>query len=426
MTIFDDALANLDKASQHVELDPEAVDRLRYPHRVIEISLPIRKDDGSLEVFTGIRVQHDLSRGPGKGGIRFHPNVSREEVMALAFWMTFKCAVVDIPFGGAKGGVIVDPKSLSRLELERLSRAYINNFTDFIGPDTDIPAPDVYTNAMVMGWMMDEYSRVVRKRTPAVITGKPIALGGSLGRDDATGRGAYYCLKQIEALRNWRPDQIRVAIQGFGNAGQHIAHLLHNDGYKIIAVSDSQGGIYNNDGFDIPSLIKIKNETRKVQAVYCTGSVCEAISAKQISNEELLELDVDVLIPAALENQIIKDNAASIKAPVIVEVANGPISKDADEILLAAGKLVLPDILANAGGVAVSYFEWVQNRAGYYWTLDKVHEQLKQRMDAAFLAVHQLAEYKGIDMRTAAYAIGLQRITSAIAAGGTHSYFSMA
>lgn len=424
MNIFENALSNLDEVLKVVSLDSEAVEKLRHPHRIIEVSLPVRKDNGALEIFKGFRVQHSLVRGPGKGGIRFHPNVSCDEVKALAFWMTFKCAVMDLPFGGAKGGVIVDPKTLSKLELERLSRCYIDNVADFIGPDKDIPAPDVYTNAMIMGWMMDEYANVVRRYTPAVITGKPILLGGSLGREDATGRGGFHCVKQLEALKNWEPKRTRVAIQGFGNAGQHIAQLLYDAGYCIVAVSDSQGGIYREQGFDIPSLIKVKNETRKVQAVYCTGSICESIEAQHISNEALLALDVDLLIPAALENQITEANAEQIQAPIIIELANGPINAVADRILDAKGKLIVPDILANAGGVVVSYFEWVQNRAGYYWAIDKVRKRLQTRMEGAFLNVHQFAQSKQISMRTAAYALALQRLTGAISAGGTHSYFS--
>ena len=380
-------------------------------------------DDGSLRVFEGYRVRHDDSRGPGKGGIRFHPDVNLHEVKALAFWMTCKCAVVGIPYGGAKGGVVVNPKELSRLELERLSRGFIRQIAEFIGPETDIPAPDVYTNAMIMGWMMDEYSKMRGQRTPAVITGKPIPLGGSLGREDATGRGAYYCIKELERRKGWDPGQIRVAVQGFGNAGQHVARLLHEDSYRIVAVSDSKGGIFKDDGFDVPSLIRFKNESRQLKAVYCDGSVCEMVDAATISNEELLALDVDVLIPAALENVITGENAGRVKAPVIVEVANGPTTSDGDAVLNDAEKLVVPDILANAGGVTVSYFEWVQNKQGYYWTEPQVHERLKEIMSREFDAVYQLADSHGIDMRTAAYAHALTRIGQAIEAVGTQSYF---
>ena len=422
--IFEDAIRRLDRAFQYAEIDQEAVERLKHPKQILQVSIPVRMDDGSLRVFTGFRVRHDDTRGPTKGGIRYHPAVNLAEVKALAFWMTFKCAVAGLPYGGAKGGVIVNPKELSRMELERLTRGFIEQIADFIGPETDVPAPDVYTNAMIMGWMMDEYSKIHRRRTPAVITGKPIPLGGSLGRDDATGRGAYHCIKELEQKRGWKPEEIRVAVQGFGNAGQHVARLLHADGYRVLAVSDSRGGIYKSDGFDIPSLIHVKNESRKLTAVYCEESVCEVVEADTITNEQLLELDVDLLIPAALENQITKENADRIQAPVIVEVANGPITGDADQILNEKAKLVVPDILANAGGVTVSYFEWVQNKGGYYWTVDEVHSRLHEIMSREFNAVYDFMEQKKIDMRTAAYALALNRIGEAIASQGTVRYFA--
>jgi glutamate dehydrogenase (NADP+) len=421
--IFDDAIRRLDKAFTYAEIDAEAVERLKHPRAIVQVAVPVRMDDGSLRVFEGYRVRHDDSRGPGKGGVRFHPDVNLHEVKALAFWMTCKCAVVGIPYGGAKGGVVVNPKELSRLELERLSRGFIRQIADFIGPETDIPAPDVYTNAMIMGWMMDEYSKMQGQRTPAVITGKPIPLGGSLGREDATGRGAYYCIRELAGRKGWDPKRIRVAVQGFGNAGQHVARLLHADGYRVVAVSDSRGGIYREEGFDIPSLIRFKNESRQLKAVYCDGSVCEMVDAETISNQELLELDVDVLIPAALENVITEKNAKAIRAPVIIEVANGPTTSEGDAILNVAKKIVVPDILANAGGVTVSYFEWVQNKQGYYWTEGEVHERLKEIMTRAFDAVYAFTENHGIDMRTAAYAYALNRIGQAIEAVGTQSYF---
>jgi len=421
--LFDDAISRLDDAASSAKIAAEALLRLRTPKAFMEVSIPVRMDDGTLRVFTGYRSRHDDSRGPAKGGIRFHPNVSPGEVKALAFWMTCKCACVGIPYGGGKGGVTVNPKELSRLELERLSRGYIRQVADFIGPDTDVPAPDVYTNATVMGWMKDEYSKIHRQRTPAVITGKPISLGGSLGRDDATGRGAYYCIKELEAKRSWKPSEMRVAVQGFGNAGQHVARLLHADGYKIVAVSDSRGGIYSPDGFDIPSLIKMKLDSRRLEAVYCHETICETVDAKKITNDELLELDVDLLLPAALENQITEDNVANIKALTIVELANGPTTSGADEVLFKRGTLVVPDILANAGGVTVSYFEWVQNKAGYYWTVEEVHQKLRPIMVKAFHTIYEVMENKKIDMRTAAYVVALERIGEAIAAQGTAEFF---
>ncbi len=422
--IFEDAIRRLDRAFQYAQIDDEAVMKLKHPKSILQVAVPIRMDDGSLRVFTGYRVRHDDTRGPGKGGIRFHPNVDLDEVKALAFWMTCKCAVVGIPFGGAKGGVTVNPKELSRLELERLSRGFIVQIADFIGPEIDVPAPDVYTNSMIMGWMMDEYSKIRRQRTPAVITGKPIELGGSLGRDDATGRGAYYCIKELEKIRGWQPEKIRVAVQGFGNAGQHVARLLHEDGYKIVAVSDSQGSIYKKEGFDVPSLIQMKNTSRQLKAVYCDGSVCESVPADELTNGDLLELDVDILIPAALENQITIKNVDRIKAPVIVEVANGPTTGEADDILNKKGTLIIPDILANAGGVTVSYFEWVQNKAGYYWEIDEVQSKLHTIMSREFGNVYKIMTDNKIDMRTAAYALALQRIGNAIGAQGTIDYFT--
>ncbi len=421
--IFADAIRVLEGAAAYANIEAEAVEKLKHPRMIIEAAIPVRMDDGSLRIFQGYRVQHDNTRGPAKGGIRYHPQASMDEVKALAFWMTCKCAVMGIPYGGAKGGITVNPKELSRLELERLSRGYVQKFADFIGPDVDIPAPDVYTNPMIMGWMMDEYSTIQRKHSPAVITGKPVELGGSLGRDDATGRGAYYCIKELEARMGWNPPDIRVAVQGFGNAGQSIARLLHANGYRIVAISDSQGGVYREEGFDVPSLIKIKEETREVRAVYCSGTLCETVEAAQVTNEELLELDVELLIPAALENQITEDNAYRIKAQVIVEVANGPVTSAASQLLHEQGVLVVPDILANAGGVTVSYFEWTQNKAGFYWTLEEVHQRLHAIMAREFDHVYRRMKEKDIPMRVAAYAHALSRIGAAIAAKGTQSYF---
>lgn len=421
--IFENAISRLDTAFENANIEPEVLEQLKHPKQILEVAVPLRMDDGSLRVFRGYRVRHNDALGPTKGGIRYHPDVTREEVMALAFWMTLKCALAGIPYGGGKGGICVNPKELSKLELERLSRKYINRIADFIGPQRDIPAPDVYTNPMIMGWMMDEYSAITRQHAPGVITGKPIPLGGSLGRDDATGRGGYYCIKELEREKGWDPRNIKVAIQGFGNAGQHVAQLLHADGYRIVALSDSQGGIYSDNGFDIPSVIRTKNETKRIQAVYCTGSVCEAVDAMHISNQELLELPVDILIPAALENQITQDNAAKIKAPYIVELANGPVNSSADAILDKNGKFIIPDILANSGGVIVSYFEWVQNNMGYYWPAEEVHSKLRTLITNAFKAVYELSLNKKISMRTAANVHALNRIQAAVKAVGTQEYF---
>jgi len=422
--LFADAIKRLDAAFPYAAISEEALEKLRHPKAILEVSIPVRMDDGSLRVFTGYRVRHDDTRGPTKGGIRYHPDVTLSEVKALAFWMTCKCAVVNLPYGGAKGGIVVNPKELSRMELERLSRGFIKEIADFIGPDTDIPAPDVYTNATIMGWMMDEYSHIVRRHTPAVITGKPIPLGGSLGREDATGRGVYYCLKQLEKWRKWKPEQVRIAVQGFGNVGQSFARLAHQDGYRIVACTDSRGGVYCDAGFDMESLIYHKTETRHLAGVYSDESLCRLTPHQNITNDELLALDVDVLVPAALENQIHEANVDSVRAKVILEAANGPTTPGADRVLADRGVLVVPDILANAGGVTVSYFEWVQNKAGLYWTVHDVHQRLEAIISHEFDAVWTRMEEIGTDMRTATYAHALNRMGRAVEAGGTREYFS--
>ena len=411
------------KALKYVKLSADARKVLSHPKEMIEVSIPVRMDSGKLEIFTGYRVHYNDARGPMKGGIRYHPSVSLDEVKALAFWMTFKCAVVDIPFGGAKGGIIVDPKKLSSKELERLSRGYVDAVYDFIGPDTDIPAPDVYTNEMIMGWMADEYNKISRKLSPAVITGKPLNMGGSEGRIDATGRGAYYVIKEATKIWKMSPSKTTVAVQGFGNAGYHIAKFLHEDGFKIVALSDSKGGIYNKDGFHPDSIMQAKLQKGTIDGVYCKGTVCDVIQHDKITNEQLLELDVDILIPAALENQITGKNAGNIKARLIAEVANGPTSVEADEILNQKKVHVIPDILANAGGVTVSYFEWVQNRQGFYWEKEKVYKRLQEIMVREFGNVYSIHQKENVDLRTAAYLLSLRRIVAAIESKGTEEYF---
>jgi len=422
--LFSEASRRLDDALRHTEVSEDTTERLKYPKSLLKVSIPVRMDNGDLRVFPGYRIRYDDTRGPTKGGIRFHPNVSIDEVQSLAFWMTFKCAVLDLPFGGAKGGITVNPKELSRFELERLSRGYVAAMADFIGPDVDIPAPDVYTNEMIMGWMMDEYSIIQRKITPGVITGKPLSMGGSQGREAATAMGAFHVIQTAIAKLDRAPESTTVAVQGFGNAGGTVAHLLFDAGYRVVAVSDSRGAIYTPHGLDVPSVKQHKQATRALEAVYCEGSVCAIAEHERLSNEELLALDVDLLVPAALENQITEANAADVKAKWVVEVANGPVTPGADRILEDKDVLVAPDILVNAGGVTVSYFEWVQNRQGYYWTADEVNARLEEKMVAETERVWEIAEEKSIPLRTAAYVLALDRIERAVASRGTRDYFT--
>ncbi|MEO2281930.1 Glu/Leu/Phe/Val family dehydrogenase [Pseudoalteromonas pernae] len=423
-TVFDDAVNRLSRIGEQTGCSKLVIDALSHANAMLKVHVEVRMDDGHTRYFPGYRCQHNNILGPTKGGIRFHPDVGAQEVQALALWMTLKCAVVDIPFGGAKGGVSVDPKALSPMELERLSRSYVRAMADFIGPERDIPAPDVYTNARIMGWMMDEYEKITRVKNPAVITGKPIALGGSLGRDDATGRGAYLCIKALEQRDCLTPEETTVAVQGFGNGGYHVARLLANDGYKVVAISDSQGGIYRQQGLDVKSVYQQKQDHKELKAVYCDGSVCETVDHDTLSNSELLTKDVDILIPAALDSVITCDNASDIQARYIVEIANGPITSDADAVLKDKGVIVIPDILANAGGVTVSYFEWVQNRTGYRWSKTKVREELKEVMSNAFKRANTLVQEKGLDFRDAVYAVALERLSNAIEAHGTPDYFN--
>jgi glutamate dehydrogenase (NADP+) len=422
-SLLSDAGSRLETAMKYVSISEDAIESLKYPQASLTVSIPVRMDDGSLRIFQGYRVRYDDTRGPGKGGVRYHPNVTLDEVQSLAFWMTFKCAVLNLPFGGAKGGITLNPKTLSRMELERLSRGYIDAIADFIGPDVDILAPDVYTNATIMGWMMDEYSIIRRQISPAVVTGKPITMGGSLGRETATAMGAFFVIENAMQKLERISQETTVAVQGFGNAGAYIAELLFQAGYKIVAVSDSQGGIYAPQGLDIPSIRAYKSKNLGIKAVYCEGSVCNIIDHKTISNAELLTLDVDILIPAALENQITDRNAQDIKAKYIFEVANGPVSSTADPILELQGIQVFPDILVNAGGVTVSYFEWVQNRSGLYWTTTEINQRLKQKMVEETNTIWQISHQLSVSMRTAAYIHGLTRLGDAISAKGTRDYY---
>ena len=404
---FKIAQAQLDAAAERLGLDEATHEMLRWPMREIHVTFPVRMDDGSVKVFHGFRVQYNNSRGPTKGGIRFHPAETVDTVRALAAWMTWKTAVVDIPLGGAKGGVICDPHELSNSELERLSRAYIRAIgTALLGLEKDVPAPDVYTTPQIMAWMMDEFSIMQGWNEFGMITGKPIPLGGSQGRGDATARGGMYTLREAAKVLGLELKGAPTAIQGYGNAG-YFAHALGSEmfGLKVVAVSDSKGGIYNPNGLDYKAVMAHKKET---------GSVINFPGADNITNEELLELDVPVLVPAALEDVITEDNADRIKAKVIVELANGPTTPEADLILHDKGSYVIPDFLANAGGVTVSYFEMVQNAYDYYWDLETVHERLDKKMTAAFHAVHEMAQKEGVHNRLAAYMVAVARVAEAM------------
>ena len=422
-SLFTDASSRLERALKYVSISDDAIERLKYPKASLSVSIPVRMDNGTLRIFQGYRVRYDDTRGPGKGGVRYHPNVNIDEVQSLAFWMTFKCALLDLPFGGAKGGITLNPKELSKAELERLSRGYIEGIADFIGPDVDILAPDVYTNEMIMGWMMDQYSIIQRKISPAVVTGKPLTMGGSRGRDTATGTGAFHVINSLLPKLDKKPANTTVAVQGFGNAGAVVADLLAKAGYQVVAVSDSQGGIYREKGLDIASIRQYKQEHRGITAIYCQDTVCNIVEHEAISNEELLALDVDVLIPAALENQITAENADRVRAKYIFEVANGPTTSEADGILDSKGILVFPDILVNAGGVTVSYFEWVQNRSGLYWRLNEINERLKERMVTEAEKVWSFAQEFDISLRNAAYAQAITRLGEALDAKGTRDYY---
>lgn len=423
--LFEKASQRITEVLNYVDISQDTVETLQYPKAVLIVSIPVRMDNYDLKIFKGYRVRYNDLRGPAKGGIRYHPNVSIDEVKSLAFWMTFKCAALNLPYGGAKGGITVDPKNLSRFELERLSRGYIDAIADFIGPNVDIPAPDVYTNQMMMGWMMDEYSTIKRKITPAIITGKPLSMGGSLGRDTATAMGAFITIETLVPRILQRTKPITVAVQGFGNAGAELAELLYNAGYKVVAVSDSRGGIYAKQGLDIPQVKSFKESTRTLKAVYCKESVCNIMTDhEEITNEELLTLDVDILAPSALEDQITESNADKVKAKAIFEVANGPVTPAADKILNENGITVVPDILVNAGGVTVSYFEWIQNRTGFYWSLDKINQRLREKMIEETDRIWKIAQEKSIPLRTAAYVHAFRRITEAVNSKGTRDFYA--
>jgi len=405
MSTFQNAIHQLENAARLAKVDPFVVETLRHPQRIVDVEFPVAMDDGSRKFFHGYRVQWNNVRGPYKGGLRFHPQVDLDEVKALAFWMTIKCAVVGIPFGGGKGGVTVDPKKLSVNELERLTRALTRSLADVIGPDKDVPAPDVNTTPQIMDWLADEYAQIIRHDERAVVTGKTIANGGSAGRGTATGQGAYYVFDAYRKKFGIDPESLTVVVQGFGNAGQEIAHLFHHHGYKVIAVSDSKGGVHHEQGLDVAELIEWKKKT---------GSVIHFQNLPIMSDEQCLTLPCGVLVPSALENQLTGERAPRIKTQVVLEVANGPTTPEADAWFAKRGVLVIPDVLANAGGVATSFLEWQQNKTGEHWSEQEVFARLEPLMRAAAGDVIARAETLGATPREAAFVVALERLAEAM------------
>ena len=376
---------------------------LKEPLRMLEVRIPIKMDDGKVKVYTGYRAQHNDAVGPTKGGVRFHPEVSEDEMKALSMWMTLKCGIVDLPYGGAKGGIICDPRQMSMNEIEKLSRGYVRAISQFVGPTKDIPAPDVFTNSQIMAWMMDEYSRMDEFNSPGFITGKPIVLGGSQGRERATAQGVTICVEEAAKKRGIEMKGARIVIQGFGNAGSFLAKFMSDAGAKVIGISDAYGALHDPEGLDIDYLLDRRDSFGTVTTLF----------ENTISNQELLELDCDILVPAAIENQITAENAHKIKASIVVEAANGPTTSEATKILTDRGILLVPDVLASAGGVTVSYFEWVQNNQGYYWTEEEVAEKLYKKMITAFDNVYTVATTRNINMRLAAYMVGVRKTAEA-------------
>ena len=409
---FEVAQRQIDRVGKRLKLDPGLLEVLKHPKRELTVNFPVRMDDGSIRVYTGYRVQYNDALGPFKGGIRYHWNVSLDEVRALGAWMTWKCSVMGLPYGGSKGGVICNPKEMSRGENERMTRRYASAISIIIGPEKDIPAPDVYTDSQTMAWIMDTISMNAGYAVPGVVTGKPLAIGGSLGRDEATSRGLMYATREAGKRLGQKLRGATVAVQGFGNVGYHYARLMAAEqGSKIVAVSDSTGGIYSAAGFDPMKVLAFKEKK---------GSVQGYLGTKKVSNEDLLELDVDILAPCALENQITSANAGRIRAKIVAEGANGPTTPEADDILFKRGITVLPDILANGGGVTVSYFEWVQNLQEFFWTKAEVDSKLESHMVKAFDSVWQMHEKEKIDMRQAAYMVAIARVVEAYKVRGIY------
>ena len=411
---YEAAEARFEEAAKHLGLPQDLYRYLQYPNKEITVYIPVKMDNGKLEVFTGYRVQHSLVRGPGKGGIRYSPQVTIDEVRALASWMTWKCAVVDIPFGGAKGGIICDPEKMSQRELEAMTRRYTAELSDWIGPERDVPAPDVNTNAQVMAWVMDTYSMHMRHTVTAVVTGKPLELGGSLGRPEATGRGVMMVCDKAIAKLGMKKEGCRVVIQGFGNVGSMGAKLMHEAGYKIIGLADVHGGLYNENGFDVPKVIDWVYNQHKALPDFSGGG-------QKISAQDIIFQPCDILIPAAIENQITSLNVSRVQTKILCEGANGPTTAPADEILGKKGVFIIPDILGNAGGVTVSYFEWVQDRQGFFWREREVNERLQDVMDRSFDDVVRYAERHGVNNRIAAYMLAIDRVAIALRHRGIYA-----
>jgi len=411
-SLYKQAMARFDRAAELLDIDRGLYKIVQYPMREVTVYLPIQRDDGSFEVFVGYRVQHSIARGPAKGGIRYSPDVNLDEIRALAAWMTIKCAVVNIPFGGAKGGIRCEPKTMSEKELEKLTRRYTAEILEILGPEKDVPAPDINTNEQVMAWIMDTYSMHARQTVTSVVTGKPMSLGGSKGRREATGRGIMIMVQQATQLLNMNLIGARVVIQGCGNVGSVSAKLLHDLGCKIVGISDIEQGIYNENGLDVDAVISHVQKNRVLKGF---------AGGQTIDNRALLELPCDILIPAATEDQITEKNASNIKARLIVEGANGPTTLEAEEILYQKGVNVIPDILANAGGVTVSYFEWVQDRMGYFWRESVVNERLEDVLVASFQEVADYAKRFNVNFRTAAYMLGISRVVDTIKIRGIYA-----
>jgi len=403
LNLFTSTQDIIKEALEKLGFNDEMYELLKEPLRVLTVRIPIRMDDGTVKVFQGYRSQHNDAVGPTKGGVRFHPEVNEDEVKALSMWMTLKCGIVGLPYGGGKGGIVCDPRTMSMNEIERLSRGYVRAISQIVGPTKDIPAPDVYTNSQIMAWMMDEYSRLRENDSPGFITGKPIVLGGSEGREKATAQGVTICIEEAAKKKGINLNGARVVIQGFGNAGSYLAKFLHDYGAKVIGISDAYGALHDPDGLDIDYLLDRRDSFGTVTTLF----------ENKITNKELLELECDILVPAAISNQITADNAHNIKASIIVEAANGPTTMEATKILNDNGVLLVPDVLASAGGVTVSYFEWVQNNQGYYWSEEEVNDKLRTKLVASFNNVYKTAETRHVNMRLAAYMVGLRNAAGA-------------